>query len=84
MADDIDYARVCRTGKRSYWSRKEARKQRRLLRKQKQSDGYRSAKGLSAYYCPICHGWHVGHLPQPVARGVASRQDIDVTHGGML
>ena len=32
--------------------------------------------GMSAYQCSHSEKWHIGHLPNVVARGVVPRQDV--------
>lgn len=61
----------CETrGKRSYISRKEARRVARTI----PPDG---GPRLNPYRCDVMEGyWHLGHLPARVRRGNAGREDI--------
>jgi hypothetical protein len=34
------------------------------------------AEHQRAYWCPGCHGWHLGHLPQAVMLGRLSAREV--------
>lgn len=42
---------TCRTGKMTYGSRETANRSRRA--------GRSLGRNLRAYFCPLCHGWHL-------------------------
>jgi hypothetical protein len=59
----------CPTGKRAYVNRRAA--------KQAASRNRRMGNDrLSVYKCKQCFGWHLGHLPREVKRGIMDRHDI--------
>lgn len=53
--------------KRTYKSRSQARKIRKLMQ---------DSKAVSAYKCPHQDGWHLGHLPKITRRGDLTRGEV--------
>lgn len=41
-------------------------------------------RGLHAYQCPHCSGWHVGHPPARVRQGLAAKRRNEAAHRGRL
>jgi hypothetical protein len=56
---------ICSSGKRSHADRHSAKAHARSLRGQH----------LREYFCDVCGGWHVGHLPRAVLQGMMSAAD---------
>lgn len=69
----VPFTTGCPTGKRSYTSRKGART---VLRGMKHAKSTVDRGALSVYRCTSCSGWHVGHIPHAVKRGIADRRTL--------
>ena len=54
-------------GKRSYGSRRDAKTAMKR---------WGDSQGMSAYACPNGDGWHFGHKPAALIRGLIGREDI--------
>ena len=65
---DLIFWTRCTCGKRSYWSRREAR-----VRKRQHSD----RKGLNVYRCNESQLFHIGHKPKALGRGQITRDQIE-------
>jgi hypothetical protein len=50
-------------GKRTFATRKKAQKTAKQI----------PGRGLHAYKCPTNEGWHLGHLPDAVVRGIVPK-----------
>lgn len=55
------------TGKRTWRSRRDAKKVAKRVN---------PGEHMSAFRCAGCDGWHLGHLPRGVAKGIYDRDDL--------
>jgi hypothetical protein len=59
-------------GKRTFVSRKQAKAYARVA--------FPGDRGLNAYECPLGGtGYHIGHMPEPVKKGIEGRDAIITT-----